>query len=369
MILLCLPDGRDEEVINHLASFDRSDLVARSCADLAEVTAGVDAGLATTVLVSGDLDGLDLSLVNRWQARGVRVGIVPGRMPPRRIRALGAEAVADIPAFLMERAEEVGQAPSHHGKQIVVWGPGGSTGRSALVRDLASVADDVLVVDADTQRPALAQLYGVEETSAIVAVARHIERGQDPRDMLDSALVDIPAACRAAQAQRAMFLAGLNTGERWRELPRVVVDRMWEPLAEQAGHIIIDLSGGMDGRAQREDRHAVTRSALAAADVVLHVGRGSPVGLRRFIEHVDSVGEQIPKQHGVILAAAKALGVDGKAKAKALVADSPIPCTIINSDQDRLDECELTAKAMPRAYPRSAYSAGIRRLWQQLISD
>lgn len=62
-------------------------------------------------------------------------------------------------------------------------------------------------------------------TIAIVALARR-ERGKS-MEMIDSVLVELPGR---ASALPGRLLAGLNTGERWRELPRVVVERMWNHL-------------------------------------------------------------------------------------------------------------------------------------------
>lgn len=382
MILVCLPD--DEALVRQLAATGQEGLIARRCADLAEVIAGVEAGLAHTVLVSGDEPGIDLTFVAQLRRHGVRVGIVPIGMSESTILALGAQAVPEDRLLDFVRTAPDALAPAEQaerGRMIAVWGPGGSVGRSAFVRDMASVAGDVVVVDGDTHRPSLAQLYGVEETSAIVALARHIERGREPLEMVDSVLVDIPgraaprrrsgrrraASSQAARPARQRLLVGLNTGERWRELPRVVVDRMWEPLVQQAATMIVDLSGGMDARAERVDRFAVTRSALAAADVVLHVGLGSPVGLRRFIEHVDAVGGDHQAEHrGIVIASAKSLGVDGAAKVKSLLADAPMPCTVVAGDPARLAACELEATPMPAAFPRSPYSADVRSVWESL---
>ncbi len=366
MILVCLPDRLDEAVIRELTAIGQEDLIARRCADLAEVIAGVEAGLATSVLLAGNEPGLDLSVVSRLRHHGVRIGVVPNGRPVSDLRALGVEVVSEGELVSFVRgAKTVTDVVEdvERGRMIAVWGPGGSTGRSALVRDLASVMSDVIVVDADTHRPSLTQMFGLEEMSAIVALARHIEQGRNPEELIDTLLADLPGKNGVRR-----LLAGLNTGERWRELPRVVVDRMWEPLTRRSQIVLVDLSGGMDARSERVDRFATTRSALEAADVVLHVGRGTPVGLRRFVEHIDAVGEDHEATHrGVVITAPKALGIDGEAKVRDLLADAPIPCEIIRGDRDRLDTCELTMKPMPMAYPRSGYSKDVRALGDSLI--
>lgn len=364
MILLCLPAQLEGQVVRGLAAFGEEVRIARRCADLAEVIAGVEANLGKIVLL-GDDPALDLSAVTRLAAAGARVGVVPSFRPVTAINALGAVPVAESEMVDFVRGStpvEPVAAPMRRGRIIAVWGPGGSVGRSALVRDLAAVAPNVVVVDADTHRPSLSQLYGLEETSAIVALARHIERGKDPAELIDAVLVELPG--RGAD-KPGRLLAGLNTGERWRELPRVVVERMWEPLAASADAVIVDLSGGMEARPSREDRHAATRSAVEAADVVVHVGAGTPVGLRRFLEHLDALGsDRLGEHHGVVLLSEHGLGVDGKAKVLSLLADAPVPIHFLRADRRRLERCELQARDMVGTYPRSGYAKDVRALWE-----
>lgn len=52
------------------------------------------------------------------------------------------------------KPEMLADTPANRGAIIAVWGPGGGVGRSALVRDLAALAPNVVVVDADSHRPA-----------------------------------------------------------------------------------------------------------------------------------------------------------------------------------------------------------------------
>ncbi|QTG75905.1 AAA family ATPase [Trueperella pecoris] len=367
MILLCLPSHLDDAVVRGLAAYGQEGRIARRCGDLAEVLAGVEAGLGDVVLLSGEEPLLDLSLVSQLRREGAMVGVVPGSRPAKEVEALGAIVVAetDMVAFVrgtISDGQTAAQPP--RGKIVAVWGPGGSTGRSALVRDLAAICPDVMVVDGDTQRPSLTQMYGLEETSAIVALARHIERGKDPQEILDSVLVDLPGRDAGRPGR---LLAGLNTGERWRELPRVVVERMWQPLAGQAQTVLIDLAGGMESRPGREDRHALTRSALEAADVVLHVGWGSPVGLRRFVEHLDSVGTDRPGMHrGVVVLSEHGLGMGGRAKVAELLAGAPMACHLIRGDRRRAEQCELEGRALTQAFPRSGYSKDVAALWRAL---
>lgn len=75
--------------------------IARRCADVAELLSVVEAGVGRAAVVSSDLRGLDLEVVARLQARGVRVvGLHPSDDEPseRRLRQLGIAAVLSVEA-------------------------------------------------------------------------------------------------------------------------------------------------------------------------------------------------------------------------------------------------------------------------------
>lgn len=387
-VLLCLPTDLESEVIEDLSRTDETHLIQRRCADFTEVIAAARAHLAQTAIISGDIDSLDVTLVGEL-AQTVAVVVVAGSRSAAEIRRLGdvevlSANVHEISARIRKDkpVRRRRRPPRSQGRMVVVWGPRGSHGRSTLVRDLSAVAGskpaesatdsassgsaDVLVVDADTHCPSLAQLYGVEESSAIVAVARQLDQGRDGTEALHKVVTQPLGKCGDIE-----FLAGLNTGERWREISAPVADRLWTPIRSFAPLSMIDVSGGLDQRVERQDRHAVTRSALAEADVVLHVGAATPIGLRRLIEHVD-VSVEIARQarHIAVLTGLRssAVGTGANSQVDSILGDLRLPVAKVADDRRRLDAALLSASAMPVVYPRSAYSKDVTLLWK-LVSD
>lgn len=389
-VLLCLPTDLESEVVEDLSRTDETHLVQRRCADLTEVIAAARAHLAQTAIISGDIDTLDATLVAEL-AQTVAVVVVAGSRSAAEIRRLGDVEVLSAHAHeisaRIRRDKPIRrrrQRPHSQGKMVVVWGPRGSHGRSMLVRDLGAVAaaqvksagsasveptgtsEGVLVVDADTHSPSLAQVYGVEESSAIIAVARQLDQGRDGTEALHKVVTRPVGKCGKIE-----LLVGLNTGERWKEISAPVADRLWTPIRTFAPLSIVDVSGGLEQRVERQDRYAVTRSALGAADVVLHVAAATPVGMRRLIEHVD-VGVDIARQarHIAVLTGmrASAVGVGVDSQVDSVLGDLRFPFAKVSDDRRRLDAVLLSASAMPVVYSRSAYSKDVTSLWT-LISD
>ena len=110
--------------------------VTRRCADVSELLSVADAGLGDTAVVSADLRGLDLAVVNRLRANRIRViGVHPAddEGAERRLRQLTVTTTVpvDAPAVRWEQAIEDGAADvdeleaALHGAAGPV-GPGGS---------------------------------------------------------------------------------------------------------------------------------------------------------------------------------------------------------------------------------------------------
>ncbi|MDO4887511.1 MAG: hypothetical protein Q3979_02220 [Actinomycetaceae bacterium] len=142
----------------------------------------------------------------------------------------------------------------------------------------------VLLVDADTRRPCLAQLLGAErETSALIAVARRLSRG-DSADVLRECAVTMGGVD---------FLAGLNSGLRWREVPSAAMEEMWRRIRLGWDVAVVDCAPECESQGDVLERDAVTRSLLVNADIVLCVGRASPVGVRRLLGSLDEAALSI----------------------------------------------------------------------------
>ena len=87
--------------------------VSRRCADVAELLAVADAGVGDTAVVSSDLRGLDLTVVNRLRGNGVRViGVHPpdDEGAERRLRQLTVTATLAADAGSDRWAERLAEA-------------------------------------------------------------------------------------------------------------------------------------------------------------------------------------------------------------------------------------------------------------------
>ncbi|MDO5025457.1 MAG: hypothetical protein Q4E03_02935 [Trueperella sp.] len=365
--LLCLPDQLDTAVLEQLASARAENLVARRCSDLAEILGAAAAALASLAIIDADLPGLDVTAVTRLREMGVAVAVVAGKRPVNEVRALGeVEVLSANPQEIIAKlksapapSQPVAPAapqPQGNGKIVAVWGPAGSHGRSVIARDLAAIGGEVLLIDADTQAPSLSQLAGLAESSAIVALARQIEHGKSVTEVFEKALQQ--------PGWGGNFLAGLNTGSRWRELPRPVLDRMWEPLRTCAPYCVVDLAGGWEKSSGQLDRYAAANSIVEAADVVLHVAMATPVGLRRLLEHLDTVVVS-GAQQAILLNryVPGALGPDLAAQLRTVFAGVSLPIYLIPEER-KLARAELAGQAAPK----SKYRKELQLVWQKVCA-
>ncbi|HWS58523.1 MAG TPA: hypothetical protein VN257_08290, partial [Actinotalea sp.] len=170
---------------------------------------------------------------------------------------------------------------------VAVWGPTGAPGRTTLAVTLAAelaltTTDGVLLVDADTYGGSVAPVLGLlDEAPGIAAACRAAADGRlDP----------ISLAALTPQLDSGLrVLTGISRAERWPELPAASLESVWATARRLAGWTVVDTGFSLeedevlsyDTRAPR--RNGATSSALGAADVVLVVGTGDPIGLQRLV--------------------------------------------------------------------------------------
>ncbi|PYF99348.1 MinD-like ATPase involved in chromosome partitioning or flagellar assembly [Georgenia satyanarayanai] len=313
-VLLALTGPEEAELVSLLDAPGTGLQVVRRCADVPEVVAAGLAGLGSLAVVSAALPGLDRPVLRQLAGTGVRTVLVAAEEDAERCRALGATEVtwegagaaewlrvvaelagsepAEVPAPVLPAPVEEG-AGEPAGRLAVVWGPRGSPGRTTVAVNLAqelSERAEVLLVDADTEAPSVTQVLGVlDETAGIAAAARLAGDGR-----LDGAALR-SLTRRLDRGPR--LLTGLTRADRWRELPAASLDVVWERARELAGWTVVDVGAGIDdpvgglsaGIAPR--RHQATLSALGAADVVVVVGAGEPVGMHRLVMALQELAE------------------------------------------------------------------------------
>ncbi|MFG6286082.1 hypothetical protein ACGUFB_06240 [Actinotignum schaalii] len=282
---------------------------------------------------------------------------------------------------------------SEPGFLVVMWGSAGAPGRSTLARDLAWVLSEqhtVLLVDADTRNPSLAQLVDLgEEPSGLIGVARALHSG----DAIEKQLPRYMRQLRGGSRGTLQFLPGLNRGGRWRELTGPGMGGLWDKLRSIAEITIADCAaelpvflddavvhtGGVSvphqhnqlgqrnyQRADAEDegqRDSLTLSALLAADLVVVACRAGPVGLRRGVEawwRARALGRAaVP----VVTRA----GLEERL-AFAALAEESIPSVVgVRDDAARYARAERAGMSVVALAPRSGASRDVRRLARAVL--
>ncbi|MGV8967331.1 MAG: AAA family ATPase [Cellulomonas sp.] len=323
--VLCAVRGAAESVVaTALDGAARQITVLRRCADCAELLAAAAAGLGRLAVVSVDLPHLDREAVAQLHAGRTRVLALAAPGQAARALALGIDAVVadDVDAAglvaavlaLAEAAEEdlvdrasssatpdhavlaeepdvtgagADGSPAPPGLIVAVWGPTGAPGRSTIALNLAAelAGAGALVVDADTYGGTIASLVGMmDESPGLAAAARAAAQGN----------LDLAGLARLTPvlAPGLRVLTGISRANRWPELPASALEVVWDVARSLAAWTVIDCGFCLeqdealsyDTRAPR--RNAATLSALEAADVVVVVGSGDPVGIQRLVRGI-----------------------------------------------------------------------------------
>jgi len=326
-------------------------VVVRRCVDLPDLLAAAASGRARAALVSLDLRGLDRDALARLAASDVAVValVTPGSVGQReRALALGigailpADAAADDVRTALEGAVETIEgrdgrrsvtAPSDPGRDlhpraqtdddapdeggradgtgtagaaallaqrgriVAVWGPVGAPGRTTvavtLAAELATAGRSSLLADADTYGASVAQTLGVlDEAPGLAAACRAATAGT-----LDATML---ARLAPLVSPRLRVLTGITRSDRWPEISVTGLERVWDVAPSVASWTVVDTGFSLerdeelsyDSMAPR--RNGATLSALEAADVVLAVGAGDPIGMQRLVRGLGELAEVLP---------------------------------------------------------------------------
>jgi MinD-like ATPase involved in chromosome partitioning or flagellar assembly len=187
-------------------------------------------------------------------------------------------------------------ARNERGRLVAVWGPTGAPGRTTvaltLAGELAALGAQTLVVDADTYGPSIAQTLGLfDESGGIAGALRSANQGG-----LD---VERLARLTPSLSSTLRVLTGLPQPVRWPELRPSGLDVLWQRARELARWTVIDCGFCLEADEEivfdtsAPRRNGATLSALAAADVVLAVAVGDPVGLQRLVRALGDLEEAL----------------------------------------------------------------------------
>ena len=203
----------------------------------------------------------------------------------------GPSAAAPVPPTATE--ERSGER-RERGRIVVVWGPHGAPGRSTVAASLATGltgAGPTILVDADTEAPCLAQALSLPDGSAALATAARLaSRSHLDRESFAGLLVPL--------GPTVSVLPGLGRSGRWRELPPAAMARVWERCREHAAWTVVDICGGVpedevDAYTLEPGPGALRVALLREADVIVVVGGADPVGIRRLLQLLADVAEDL----------------------------------------------------------------------------
>lgn len=356
--------------------------VSRRCADLADLLASGAAGLGELALVSPDLRALDRAALHQLTQHSVHVAgvVAPGdEMGERRLRQLGLEVVvaADVVSPDLEDAldqlvagagsglsvqaepepqEEPAAAP---GRVIAVWGPTGAPGRSTVALNLAAelaAGAPTLLVDADTYGSTLAQALGLlDEAPGMAAACRAADQGT----------LDLPTLARFAPevTPGLRILTGIPRAHRWTELRAASVAHVLDLSRRLATHVVVDCGFSIEDDEELSydtlapRRNASTLTALEAADELVVVGSGDPIGLQRLVRAVQDLSAVPSPSARVVVNKVRASAVGARPERRIAEALSRFAgmddLAFLPWDQASLDTAMFAGVALRESAPQS----------------
>lgn len=427
----------EAELVAGLEGRDRTIEVVRRCVDVVDLLAAAGAGVGRAVLLSADLRRLDRDVVTRLRSSGVAVvGIVaPGdpvaterlaawgiaRVVPAdagtdaiaeavvravaaagtdtstvptlafsggvRPPALGGVAAAGpdapgVPGGPGRAAGPAGEASDATpqpppGRVVAVWGPTGAPGRTtvaaALATELAASGVETLVVDADVYGGVLAAHLGVLDESPGLAAATR---------MANAGTLDVAALVgqTLAVADHLSVLTGIARADRWPEIRPASLEVVLDRARAIARVVVVDCAFNLEEDEELSfdtvapRRNGATLTVLAAADTVLAVAAGDPVGLQRLVRGLDELGERVaPADLRVVVNRLRRgpIGPDPQGQIAAALERfaGVVPVAYLPEDREACDAGLLRGRTVPEAAPDSRLRKEITALARDLAAD
>lgn len=333
--------GHDPDLVGGLERLHGPVTVVRRCAELPELLAACQSGLARAAVVAEGTEGLTASLVDRLGAVGVAIiALTDSPEETARLRGIGvasaltrvksaelsdriAEAVehltgrgpgarssmADTGASLKTVPGSPGEKTNEPGpgRIIALWGPVGSPGRTTLAvnaaAELAAEGKDVILVDADTYGASVAAVLGLlDESAGLAQACRLADQG-----VLDAAALARVAAPVATARGTFRVLTGTTRADRWTELRAPALAVVLERARQLADVVVVDAGFcleadeelSFDTMAPR--RNAATLRSLELADTVFAVGAADPVGVPRLVRGLAELEAAVPQASPVVV--------------------------------------------------------------------
>jgi Mrp family chromosome partitioning ATPase len=313
--------------------------VVRRCAELAELLAACQSGLARAAVVAEGSEELTASLVDRLSAVGVAV-VALTEKPEETARLRGIGVAAELPGIgaaalagtiaaavaelggAVQRARigaevspggagggaqpaggDAGLAPSPAGagEIVAVWGPVGSPGRTFvaanIAAELAVTGKSVLLVDADSYGASVAGMLGLlDEAAGLAQACRLADQG-----LLDADALRRIATPVATKAGTFHVLTGITRADRWTELRAAALSRVLDRAREVADVTVIDTGFCLEADEELSfdtlapRRNAATLRSLELADTVFAVGSADSIGVPRLVRGLAQLEAAVPQ--------------------------------------------------------------------------
>ncbi|HET8958761.1 MAG TPA: hypothetical protein VFM95_09935 [Microcella sp.] len=301
---------------------------------------------------------------------------VDGR-PAERRGPEGSGAPTRIPFHPIE-VQGDGPVPS---RIIAIWGPTGAPGRTltatAFAAELALRGRRVVLVDADTYGGTIAPALGLlDESPGFAAACRLAGSGALSDLELDRVSQPLPRDAGIA-ADRLRVLTGIGRPSRWPELSNDRVTAALEACRSWSDVVVVDVGFNLETDEELSSdlfaprRNAATIAALRAADRVVAVGGGDPLGLARLLRTYPDLLETVadtPVQVVVTRVRSSVLGIDPATQVRhtldrfAGIRDA----VLIEDDPAAADAALLSARPVPVVAPKSALRQSIADLADRL---
>jgi len=255
------------------------------------------------------------------------------------------------------------------GTIIAVWGPAGAPGRTVVALNLASelarLGLPTVLVDADTYGGCIAQsLSLLDEAPGLAAATRSADQGT----------LDLAALARLAPevAPGLRVLTGIPKAERWPELRAAALEHVLTLTRLLARFTVIDCGFSLEDDEELSydtlapRRNAATLTSLAAADQVLAVGAGDPIGLQRLVRGLQELGTVASPTPMVVInkVRSSAVGVRPEPRIRDALTrfagiDDP---RFIPDDRASLDIALLAGRSLAEAAPDSVVRIAVQAL-------
>jgi MinD-like ATPase involved in chromosome partitioning or flagellar assembly len=362
------------------------------CVSAEEVRVRLEGGRrCSAVLLDGGLPAVDRDLLAAVVASGAAAVVVDDGRADRDWLGVGATAV--LPAGFERRElvevleasarrvadaaalDEHAPAPAERaglGRVAVVCGPGGtgaSTAAAALAQGLGARGASVVLADL-ALRAEQAMLHDVRD------VVPGIQELVDAHRAATPTAVEVRDLTFDVVERRYALLLGLRRARSWSALRPAAISAALDSLRAAFDVVVADVTADFEGEADGgsadvEERNALARAALTAADVAVVVGRPGVKGLHALVRTVgDVVAAGLPAGRVVPVVAGAPRSPRARAEIAAALASlaaparpEPLPSPVFLPGR-RVEAALRDARPLPSPLPErlaGAFAAVVAR--------